>query len=59
MMETTLTYDGNNILNDQLQYKSHTLFDTIIHKTNKNLDPRVNPFPPHTTPTTPLSLIHI
>ena len=37
------TTQPNNILNDQLQYKSHTLFDTIIQKTNNNLDPRANP----------------
>ena len=47
------TTQPNNILNDQLNYKSHTLFDTIIHKTNNNLDPRANPLPPHTTTTIP------
>ena len=47
------TTQPNDILNDQLQYKSHTLFDTILQKTNIKLNPRANPLPPHTTPTTP------
>ena len=50
------TTQPNNILNDQLQYKSHTLFDTIIQKTNNNLDPRINPLPPHATPTIRLKI---
>ena len=43
------TLQPNNILNEQLHYKSHTLFDTLIQTHNLNLS--ANPFPP-STPTT-------
>ena len=41
------TLQPNNILNDQLHFKSHVLFDTIIHKPNYTLNPSANPLPPN------------
>ena len=32
------TTQPNNILNDQLQYKSHTLFDTILEKNKHQVE---------------------
>ena len=40
------TIQPNNILNDQLHFKSHALFDTIIHKTYNTSESRANPLPP-------------
>ena len=29
--------NNHQLLNDQIHYKSHTLFDTIIHSTHNNI----------------------